>query len=43
MTREASGFICPCCGHDVADVLAIRLPQLELQCRECRETFAVES
>lgn len=41
--REAVGWACPDCGHDVAEVLdGLGTTQMVLSCRACGREFAVE-
>ncbi len=39
----ASGFACPVCEHQEANLLGMNLPQLELECSACGWRFAVET
>lgn len=41
--NQAAGFPCPLCGGELADIVRIALPQLELRCKSCETEFAVEA
>lgn len=41
--RLTSGFACPVCEHQEANLLGMQLPQLELECSACGWRFAVET
>lgn len=39
---KASGWPCPLCGCEQADIVEMLLPQIILRCVECTTEYAVE-